>query len=559
MIPLRARWTASALSLLLCSAVPLAAESSPGDAALARFDDLTEVKVVNVEAVVTDRQGVRLFGLSPEEFELRVDGQPVDIEYFTEVRGGVALAREAIASRSPGAVSPVAPGRARGTSYLVFVDDFFTLASHRDRVLRALEGELDYLGESDRMAIVAWDGQGVDLVQSWTGSSRDLTQALRRAEDRPAGGLHRRSEQLAFDSGHGLVGSQSYRAFARGVARRGLDVQQRSYTEMLLAQIDGMVAAANATLRGFAEPEGRKVMLLLSGGWPYAPADYVAGNPLDPVLSSYYPRDSAVFRSLVETANLVGYTLYPVDVPGLQSTAHADVGREFRGARGLTDIDFYRENEIHYTLRYLAQETGGRASINSQRDQPLERVVTDTRSFYWLGFTPDWKEDGADHRIEVRLAQPGLRVRTRSGYTDLTRQERVAMTVESALLFGSPAAENGLEVEIGAPRNAGLRRMEVPLELRLPAELLTLLPQESGYVADLEVLVASMDVDGARSDVSREPFRVELASAPTMGQEIDWHTTLRMRRRDHEVVVAIYDAVSGELWSTTTLVAKPRG
>ena len=55
------------------------------------FGESIDVRVVNVEAVVTDKSGTRVFGLTPDDFRLLVDGEEVPIEFFTEFRGGEAL------------------------------------------------------------------------------------------------------------------------------------------------------------------------------------------------------------------------------------------------------------------------------------------------------------------------------------------------------------------------------------------------------------------------------------------------------------------------------------
>ena len=52
-----------------------------------------------------------------------------------------------------------------------------------------------------------------------------------------------------------------------------------------------------------------------------------------------------------------------------------------------------REQEIEATLKYLAQETGGKPLLNGNRTLALSTAREDTRSFYWLGFSPSWKHD----------------------------------------------------------------------------------------------------------------------------------------------------------------------
>ena len=91
-----------------------------------------EVRVVNVETVVTDKQGNRITGLRPSDFQLQVDGKSVPIEYFNEVRGGQAVAPGEDEKTSPVKGLPsLAPGSPVGTSYLLFIDNFFSVTPRR--------------------------------------------------------------------------------------------------------------------------------------------------------------------------------------------------------------------------------------------------------------------------------------------------------------------------------------------------------------------------------------------------------------------------------------------
>src|ERR687892_670709 len=68
------------------------------------FGEAIDVRVVNVEAVVTDRQGNRVPDLKQGDFHLQVDGKEVPISFFTEVR-----------DRRPAAAPGAEPGEAVGT------------------------------------------------------------------------------------------------------------------------------------------------------------------------------------------------------------------------------------------------------------------------------------------------------------------------------------------------------------------------------------------------------------------------------------------------------------
>ena len=173
---------ALAFSPALLTVLATRATGAEEGTGLTSFGETIEVRLINIEAVVT-RGGERVEGLGPEDFELEVDGEQVPIEMFTEVRDGRAI------SGSPGLRSATVPsatlpafpaGEVVPTWFLVFVDDYFSLPNRRDQVLRRLRQQLDRLGPDDRMALVAYDGQRLELLSSWSGSERELERALRR-------------------------------------------------------------------------------------------------------------------------------------------------------------------------------------------------------------------------------------------------------------------------------------------------------------------------------------------------------------------------------------------
>ncbi len=123
------------------------------------------------------------------------------------------------------------------------------------------------------------------------------------------------------------------------------------------------------------------------------------------------------------------------------------------------------------------------------------------------------------------------------------------MAVESALLFGNPATDQALEVALGPSRRAGFGKVEVPLRVELPMEALTLLPSGSSWVAQLELRVAVMDDRGYRVDMVPIPIQLSETELPSSGDSFSYETILKMRARDHEMVVAVYDGASGEVFA----------
>ncbi len=539
------------------AAVPAAEAASPS-ALPGVFGEVLDVRVINLEVVVTDKQGTQILGLRAEDFTLTVDGVEAPVDYFSEVRGGVAL--EAQAPRTgeaeglPGVLS-VTPGEAVGTSYLVFIDDFFALKTDRNVVLQSLKDDLAYLKPEDRMAIVAYDGKKLEMLSTWSGLQRPLERAIDDAMIRPAKGLFRLAERkrydfLTFDE-LGFLGGDFQDQTS--VFRTDLTPEERTYVELVTEQVNRSVAAASATLRSFAKPPGRKVMILLSGGWPFVPADFLLSDASRILFDRGGPYGNNLYRRLVETANVLGYTLYPVDLPGLDRQI-TDIRRaEFTdvpGPRTAETSGFLREAEVHSTLRYLAKQTGGQALINSRRIGALERVSNDVESYYWLGFTPQRERDDASHQVQIRLRNPDFVARSRTSFLDSSREREVSMAVESTLLFGNAAAAGTVDVEVGTPVEAAKRRMEVPIKVSIPLDQVTVLPVGDQFATQLELRVAVQDDDGQQAPIPVIPWNLSFAEMPPAGAVGTYETRLLLRRKSHDAVVAVHDPASGRIFAT---------
>jgi VWFA-related protein len=554
------------------------------------FGEEIDVRVVNVEVVVTDSQGQRVQDLKPGDFRLTVDGREVPIEYFTEVRGGQAVVPVVPGARAPGeAPAPpavtglpsLAAGEPVGTSYLVFVDDFFSIGSHRDVALRALKEDLVRLGPEDRMAIVAFDGKKLEMLTSWTSSQRELARAVDQALARRTHGARRTVELKNLDRARRTDAAEGFAPLPSFADR--LDFEESDYAHRLANQARKAVTAVVGTLRGFAAPSGRKVMLVLSGGWPFSPEEFTVNDPTRRVYHQEIPGHQELYGPIVDTANLLGYTLYPVDLPGLE-TAGAGAGRpnvtpetaRFGSVEGAgapvsdprteiglrpspyeTGVTFgapaagalhmRREHAVHSAVQYMALETGGRALLDQERSGALGIVAADTRSYYWLGFTPSWKRDDGRHKVEVAVRRAGLEVRSRESFRDLSRRAEAAMQVESAILFGSAPGIEPMPIKLGPPARSGRREMDVPFAVAIPVKAFTALPVDGKHVAELELRVAATDEDGNRSDIPVIPVRITTKEAPDPAKHVRYDARVRLRRVRQHLVVAAFDPVSGKM------------
>jgi VWFA-related protein len=414
------------------------------------------------------------------------------------------------------------------------------------------------------MAIVAYDGGRLAMVSNWSQSQAALARAFDQAMARHARGLDRIVELKRFSSDQSFAGgtvSTSAPNFPDSgglpldlnarMDNSGLNLAERAYGETLLRQVEGVVNAAARTLRTFASPPGRKVMLLLDGGWPFSIQSFIrADNPSS--ASREFKDGETLFRSLTSTANLVGYTIYPVDVPGTSDAAN-DASVE--GSTGSGAVTF-RDQENKGTLEFVALETGGKDLRNGNRLVALTEVAADTRSYYWLGFSPTWEHNDARHKVDVTVDKPGLRVRSRESFLDLSKKSEVTMMVESALLFGNVPGSIVLPMRLGTPTKTR-KGTEIPITLGLPADVVTLVQVGNKYAAHAELRFAASDKNGNDSELPVVPLDITADHPARPGGFIKYETKLTLKGDANHLVAAVYDPVSGKVATAETDLTLP--
>ncbi len=543
--------------LLLYFCPTQALQGQEPDQSLGAFGEVIDVRVLNLEVAVTDKNGQSVSGLQAEDFRLFVDGESVPIEYFSEIRQGVAK------SSTPGAIAAapqVTPGEVAGTSFLLFVDNFFGHARDRKVVLQEIIDGLPEMGPKDRMAVVAFNGRQLDLVGDWSGSPGAIANTLRTAMEQPAFGLQRRGELGQYEAQLATLNSGLIEESSRNIL-----VQ---YVTKLSRQVGTVVKAATTAMRTMASTPGRKVLLLTSGGWPDEPVTYATGNPSNAQIldRSLYTSPKNALRDLADTANLLGYTIYPIDLAGKQSggpTAAEGGDRAVGAAAGAFDPATSafgrtggRENEVELPLLVLAEKTGGLAMLNGLRQAAIQETLQDTGNYYWLGYAPTWERNDEQHEVRVETVRKDLKSRSRQGFKDLSRQTEVTMLVESNLLFSTPLGDHSLDVTLGNPKRAGRRKIELPISFKVPLDNIVMLPVARGFEAKLELRVAVMGEDGDRSEIPIIPVNIGGKTRPAAGAYAVYETSLKLRKAKQRLALALYD-VAGEQFLSTLVEFDP--
>jgi VWFA-related protein len=555
-------WRWFGMLTLGLGALSLDAQELPPALPSSTFGGSVDVRVVNVEAVVTDAKGERVRGLSANDFVLEVDGQAVPIEYFSEMDGGRATSPPpAPAPATAEAAPPPAPSQAlAGRSLLVFIDDLFSIAKQRDRMLEALERDLKLLRPEDRMAIVAFFGGRVDVLSGWTGDRAVLAAALQAARKRPAGG-HRvvadrrevvedfllvrdalNANQPKDDPSpdvNSLSGARGLEAATAGLG--GLDdVKANAALDhgmpAFYSRLGKVSRAAIAAMNALTPPTGRRTLLVFSGGWS------AAGFPIPLALA----------------ASRLGYTVYPVDVQGIDTTLvsndaglPSDPGLGQLVTGGYVSSIWQRESQ--YGMELLARITGGKAILNTAGLTALGRVMEDTSSYYWLGFAPKWKGEDRYHAVRVKARRKELKVRSQSGVFDLSHATQATMAAQGLLLVGGDARTKRLVIEI-EPKSRQARTFEAAATVAIPLADLTPVEQGGKWQVEATLSTASVDKTGSFSDLTEIPLHLTLPEKPAPDAVARYHVKMKLRRIQQRLVVTVRDPLGGAaVWGETEI------
>jgi VWFA-related protein len=494
------------------------------------FGEAIDVRVVNVEAVVTDSQGKRVQGLAAGDFRLTVDGKEAPIEFFTEIADGEPVTGVAAAKPAePAGPAPAAPSGPAARSILVIVDEVFTVSLHRNTVLQGIKRDLAGLRPQDQMAIVAVGLNNQPAVLApWSSDRTVLSTALDAACQRPTAGtdvlITRRSaweDQELVEMAKEANGLYS----EGGVARSsGTESPPASLDARLYSRLSKLPAALVATMHGMAPAAGRRVLLLVSGGWQ--------------VPSAFVP--------LVMAANRLGYTAYPVEAHGVDSAFAVNDVIQRRPSADTTSIRSEWQRTGDFGMEFLARMTGGKAILNSARRDSLARIAADTSTYYWLGFTPQWKGDDHHHRIEVETRRKDLSVRSRSGFSDLSRASDAAMSAAGTMLLGGDPKARKVRVETGTPEGRG-STFKLPVTIAIPVGDLTPIEQAGYWTYQLILSVATVDGHGGTSNLVEVPLRLTLPEKPRPDGFTRYRTVLQLRRAEQRLMITVRDPLAGTL------------
>ncbi|MEO1085555.1 MAG: hypothetical protein AAFY88_15045 [Acidobacteriota bacterium] len=261
---------------------------------------------------------------------------------------------------------------------------------------------------------------------------------------------------------------------------------------------------------------------------------------------------STVFDQVAARANAGQVTLYTLQPSGLRVDSGYGVEQTSNDVRVSGAFDRALRQSGRDGIEQLAQQTGGKAFVNSNRfTRAFDAVGEDLGAFYSLGITPPESGREGTVRLKVDVRGDGLRVRHRDSLEQRSARRRMFEQVMSAIHLGVSDNPLGLRLASGTPRPAG-EAIELPLIVRLPADAVTYLPTADGDIAELEVMVV------ARSPEYRggSPVtRIYRTPRPEEADLLDLAMQLQLLPSGYVIGVGVWDRAAGLRSFVSTSIA----
>lgn len=360
--------------------------SNPGAQEPAHPDDRpvfrVSVSLVQLDAVVTDKQGRHVTTLGPADFEVFQDGRPQQVVGATYVE--VDYPWVDTSGLPPLPVEALKPADARRI-VVVIVDDLrmsFESVHHARRGIAAFLDE--HFTAGDLGMIMTTSGAGISQL---TYSPAVLKAAASRLR-------------------YSLFNIQAASALAPVddlIDTGGDQFLEQTFAESSIRRIADAIAAVRPL-------PGRKSVVLVSEGFS------VFGAGMDNAAI----RD--LLRRLVDRSNRAGVVIYGLDPRGLVPTGISAADRVRRGGAGIAARRRAALLDSQDGLRYVAGETGGFAVVNSNDlARGFGRIMDDQRGYYLIGYQPEAgtlhaKSDVQFKSLKIKVKPKGLRIRTRAGF-----------------------------------------------------------------------------------------------------------------------------------------------
>lgn len=459
--------------------------------AAAQFQERLEVRLLELEATVLDKQGRPVERLTREDFLVTLDGKPTDITNFSFVRGGVVA--PAVRGATP-APSPEAP-LAIPTRIHVIFDDLHLHPPAKQRAIAGLREYFKTLDASTTASLMTWS-MSLHINVKPTSDSEALLRGL---------------DAMAKEQPRGMAVDGERRAFAQlcEVSVAACRAAAKQYAESQALDAKRTFEALREVIDSIGGTDGRKLVFFISEGVPMNPGTELytraRGMPGSQIGSLHHTRNIEL-KELATAAQNAGVVFNTID-PSI------GIGAASMMNPYSMDLRQVRDNG-RQTGAHLARETGGQLIVD-QNDlngvfSTLEQQVT---TFYSLAVRAPERADEA--KVEVRLRNRNdLRVLTAARRSLSTIESSVASTVRAQLYQRQES--NPLDARLFVEEQHGGERCTAAMSLLVPKEKIPL-------ARAVDVRLAVLDDRDRESDVFSSSIQITPRHGSVIGQIIPVH------------------------------------
>ncbi|HEV7765517.1 MAG TPA: VWA domain-containing protein [Thermoanaerobaculia bacterium] len=492
--------SARAFVLLAVLTCPLfAQQSAPASG------ETIEVSIINVDVVVTDRKGNRVYGLTRDDFAIRENGVPQTITNFAGYAPQAKHADGTVAvDRSSASPEPVAAPTAKRTIVL-----FIEIAPQPSERIREVFSSLrDFVRKAvrpgDSATVVVFE-ERMTTRQTFTGDTDELAAALTAIEGESIEVALRRGDEVRRGLASDIAMDASLASASKSV-RQGLNVgehERRSEELFELIELRTKAAALTSVMESMSGVEGKKIMVAALDRFGLRLGLPQGSGPI-----SSDPQVEAVRQTVMRSANANGVTLYPIYVPGLQYTNAPDVldapgiGMDSSVAEGRAGENNAMLMNQTASLFQIAEETGGlMAAGPSDIVDLLPHIVDDLESYYSLAY----RASGADGARKVRVTTKNGNYEVRSRRAVLEKSDDTQMNdrVVSNLFQLIENSVIPIEADLGQITRKAKNLWSVPVSVRIPIGALTTNMESEAATGSFSVFIGSGSDLGVISDVTQ--------------------------------------------------------
>jgi VWFA-related protein len=540
----------SVLAVTLFAATLAAQQPKPAQPQANEVPKLTEtmdIRVVNVDVVITDKKGKPVTGLTKDDFQLFENGVPKTISNFYEVEGPKAInvAIVPVPGAPPPAVTREEIPENLRRRVIFYIDNLSLMPFNRNRVFKEMKEFAKNVLRPGDEAMVATFNRSMKIRMPFT---------------RDAGAIQTTLDTIAGESAMGV----SNKSEVRDVQKRIQDAQTydealstaRSYAESVNHDLRQSVESLNGLMTTLAGVEGKKILVLTTEGFQMQPGremfylidevgrtkGWQAGSTL---LEGMTFDASSQIQDIAKTANANGITMYAIHAGGL-GAANEGMLAEMDRPTPYTVTQAAISNSTE-SLQLIAEMTGGLASINTNNfTQAFRNIQRDLESYYSLGYRAGTERVDRQRNLEVRVKNRSYLVRNRQTFVEKSTFAEMNDRVVANLLYKTKANDLHILVKVGTPVRAE-DLYKVPVEIQIPMESLTLMPQGESYMGGFSVYVAVANKEGDMSDVARQTHQIRVPTADYTkihGKHYTYSLDLLMEPGPNKISVGVVDDVS---------------